>query len=143
MSTYTVIKIMQNGNAILHSNKSNEVLTTPCPLKHLKKYVKREVERLTTSTSTSMTKMTTDGMPKDTKTRTTPGMDASPDTRMDIKKEDVPSKKRLCFKLDMTSSLTPSLTSSSAASSTYSSTEINTRIDDLEFVDDMLDVNCQ
>ena len=63
-STYTVIKIMQSGNAILCSNKSNEVLTTPCPLKHLKKYVKREVEMLTTSTSTNTTKMTTAGTPK-------------------------------------------------------------------------------
>ena len=42
-STYTVVKVMQNGNALLHSNKPNEVLATPCPLKHLKKYVKRAV----------------------------------------------------------------------------------------------------
>ena len=114
-----MIKIMQNGNTLLHSNKSNDVLTTPCPLKHLKKYVKREVEMPTTSMSTSATKMTTAGMPKSMMTRTTPGMDASTDTSTDARKEHVPSKKRLCFKFDMTSnttsSLTPILTSSSDA----------------------------
>ena len=140
VATYTVIKIMQNGNALLHSNKSNEVLTTPCPLKHLKKYVKREVEMPTTSMSTSATKMTTAGMPKSMMTRTTPGMDASTDARTDARKEDVPSKKRLHFKIDMTSSLTPSLTSSSDVSVTYSMTVINNGIDDLEFMDDILDV---
>ena len=72
---------MQNGNALLHSNKSNEVLATPCPLKHLKKYVKREVETPTTSTSTSVTKMTSAGMPNSTTTRMTAGMDTSMEAR--------------------------------------------------------------
>ena len=53
--TYTVIKIMQNGNAVLHSNKSNDILMTPCPLKHLKKYVKREYKSPTTKLTNSMT----------------------------------------------------------------------------------------
>ena len=71
--------------------------------------------------------------------RMTPGTDASTDARMDATKEEVPSKKRLHFKFDTTSSLTPSSTSNSAASLTYSMTEINNGIDDLEFIDDILD----
>ena len=134
-STYTVVKVMQNGNALLHSNKSNEVLATPCPLKHLKKYVKREVEMPTTSTSTSATKMTTAGMPNSMMTRMTAGMDTS----MGARKEHVPSKKRLHFEFD-TSNMTSSLTSSSDASATSSMKEINNRSDELEFVDDILDV---
>ena len=127
---------MQNGNALLCSNKSNEVLATPCPLKHLKKYVKRAVEMPTTSTSTSATKMTTDGMPKSMTTRMTAGTDTS----MEARKEHVPSKKKLCFEFDMTSNTTSSLTSSSDASATSSTKEINNRSDELEFVDDILDV---
>ena len=46
-STYTVINIMPNGNATLQSNKSKEILSTPCPLKHLKKYVTRNENSLT------------------------------------------------------------------------------------------------
>ena len=124
-STYTVVKVMQNGNTLLCSNKSNEVLATPCPLKHLKKYVKRAVEMLTTSMSTSVTKMTTDGMPNSMTTRMTAGMDTS----MEARKE-----------FDTTSSMTSSLTSSSDASATSSTKEINNRSDELEFVDDILDV---
>ena len=124
---------MQNGNALLHSNKSNEVLATPCPLKHLKKYVKRAVEMLTTSTSA--TNMTNDGMPNSTTTRMTAGMDTS----MEARKEHVPSKKKLCFEFD-TSNTTSSPTSSSDASATSSTKEINNRSDELEFVDDILDV---
>ena len=135
-STYTVVKVMQNGNALLCSNKSNEVLATPCPLKHLKKYVKREVEMLTTSMSTRVTKMTTAGMPNSMMTRTTAGMNTSTEAR----KEHVPSKKRLHFKFDMTSNTTSSLTSSSDASAPSSMKEINNRSDELEFVDDILDV---
>ena len=86
---------MQNGNALLCSNKSNEVLATPCPLKHLK-YVKRAAEMPTTSTSTSVTKMTTDGMPNSMTTR----MTADTDTSMEAGKEHVPSKKKLHFKFD-------------------------------------------
>ena len=127
---------MQNGNALLCSNKSNEVLATPCPLKHLKKYVKREVETPTTSTSTSATKMTSAGMPNSMTTRMTAGMD----TVMEARKEHVPSKKRLCFEFDMTSNMTSSLTSSSDASATLSMKEINYRSDELEFVDGILDV---
>ena len=52
------IKIMQNGNAVLCSNKSNDILITPCPLKHLKKYVKREYESPTTKLTNSMTPVT-------------------------------------------------------------------------------------
>ena len=136
--TYTVIKIMQNGNAVLHSNKSNEVLITPCPLKHLRSMLRGEVE--TPTTSTSMTNITA-GTPNIMTTRTIPGTDAS----MDATKEHIPPKKRLCFKFDTTSSMTTSMTSSSAASSTYSMTEINNGLDDLEFMDDILDViseNC-
>ena len=133
-STYTVVKVMQNGNALLRSNKSNEVLATPCPLKHLKKYVKREVEMQTTSMSTSVTKMTTDGMPNSMTTRMTAGMDTSTEAR----KEHVPSQKRLHFKFD-TSNMTSNLTSSSDASATSSTKEIN-RSDEIEFVDDILDV---
>ena len=114
---------MQNGNALLHSNKSNEVLATPCPLKHLKKYVKRAAEMLTTSMSTSVTKMTTDGMPNSTTTRTTAGTDTS----MEAGKKHVPSKKKLHFKFDTTSSLT----SSSDASTTSSTKEIINRSDEL------------
>ena len=135
-STYTVVKVMQNGNALLCSNKSNEVLATPCPLKHLKKYVKREVETLTTSTSTSVTKMTSAGMPNSMTTRMTAGMD----TVMEARKEHVPSKKRLCFEFDIKYISLTSLTSSSDASATLSTTEINYRSDELEFVDDILDV---
>ena len=135
-STYTVVKVMQNRNALLHSNKSNEVLATPCPLKHIKKYVKRAVEMLTTSMSTSVTKMTTDGMPNSMTTRMTAGMDTS----MEARKEHVPPKKKLHFKFDTTSNTTSSPTSSSDASATSSTKEINNRSDELEFVDDILDV---
>ena len=72
---------MQNGNTLLHSNKSNEVLATPCPLKYLKKYVKREVEMPTTSMSTSAIKMTTAGMPNSMTTRMTAGTDTSMEAR--------------------------------------------------------------
>ena len=73
--TYTVIKIMQNGNAVLHSNKSNDILTTPCPLKHLKKYVKREYESLIAKPTNSMTPV------------------------IDARMEPIQSKKRLHFKI--------------------------------------------
>ena len=135
-SIYTVVKVMQNGNALLHSNKSNEVLATPCPLKHLKKYVKRAAEMPTTSTSTSATKMTTDGMPNSMTTRTTAGTDTS----MEAGKEHVQSKKKLCFEFDTTLNTTSSPTSSSDASATSSTKEIINRSDELEFVDDILDV---
>ena len=138
-STYTVVKVMQNGNTLLHSNKSNEVLATPCPLKHLKKYVKRAAEMPTTSMSTSATKMTTDGMPNSTTTRMTAGMDTS----MEAGKEHVPSKKKLHFEFDMTSNTTSSPTSSSDASANSSTKEIINRSDELEFVDDILDVTGQ
>ena len=128
---------MQNGNALLCSNKSNEVLAKPCPLKHLKNYVKREVEMLTTSMSMSVTKMTTAGMPNSMTTRMTAGTDTS----MEARKEHIPSKKRLHFEFDMTSNMTSSPTSSSDASATSSMKEINNRSDELEFVDDILDVN--
>ena len=134
-STYTVVKVMQNGNALLCSNKSNEVLATPCPVKHLK-YVKRAAEMLTTSTSTSVTKMTTDGMPNSMTTRMTAGTDTSTEAG----KEHVPSKKKLCFGFDTTSNTTSSPTSSSDASATSSTKEIINRSDELEFVDDILDV---
>ena len=39
-STYTVVDIMQNGNCVLMSNKTKDILSTPCPMKHIKKYLK-------------------------------------------------------------------------------------------------------
>ena len=39
-STYTVVKIKKNGNCVIKSNKSGDILATPCPLKHLKKFFK-------------------------------------------------------------------------------------------------------
>ena len=97
-------KLCRMEMLLLCSNKSNEVLATPCPLKHLKKYVKREVEMPTTIMGTSVAKMTTAEMPKSMTTRMTPGMDTSMDTR----KEHVPSKKRLHFEFDTTSNMTSS-----------------------------------
>ena len=38
-STYTVVDIMKNGNCVLMSNKMNDILSTPCPMKHIKKYL--------------------------------------------------------------------------------------------------------
>ena len=38
-STYTVVDIMKNGNCVLMSNKMNDILATPCPMKHVKKYL--------------------------------------------------------------------------------------------------------
>ena len=70
----------------------------------------------TTNMSTSVTKMTTDGMPNSTTTRTTAGTDTS----MEAGKEHVPSKKKLHFEFDTTSNMTSSLTSSSDASATSS-----------------------
>ena len=77
---------MQNGNALLCSNKSNDILMTPCPLKHLKKYVKREYKSLTTRLTKSMTPVT--------------------DARM----EPIQSRKRLCFEIDPTTSTTSNST---------------------------------
>ena len=39
-STYTVVDIMQNGNCVLMSKKTKDILSTPCPMKHIKKYLK-------------------------------------------------------------------------------------------------------
>ena len=38
--THTVVKIKKNGNCVIKSNKSGDILATPCPLKHLKKFFK-------------------------------------------------------------------------------------------------------
>ena len=40
-STYTVVEIKKNGNCVIKSNKSGDILATPCPLKHLKKFFKQ------------------------------------------------------------------------------------------------------
>ena len=91
-STYTVIKIMQNGNAVLCSNKSNDILTRPYPLKYLKKFVKREYKSLTTKLTNSMTPVT--------------------DARMEPRQ----SKERLHFKFDPTTSITSSSTPAATGS---------------------------
>ena len=41
-STYT---IMDNGNCVLMSNKTNEILSTPCPMKHIKKYIQQDIDK--------------------------------------------------------------------------------------------------
>ena len=43
-STYTVLDIMNNGNYVLMSNKMNEILSTPCPMKHIKKYIQQDID---------------------------------------------------------------------------------------------------
>ena len=37
--TYTVVDIMNNGNCVLMSNKTNDVLSTSWPMKHIKNYL--------------------------------------------------------------------------------------------------------
>ena len=36
--------IMDNGNCVLMSNKTNEILSTLCPMKHIKKYIQRDID---------------------------------------------------------------------------------------------------
>ena len=43
-STSTVMDIMDNGNCVLMSNKTNEILSTPCPMKHIKKYIQQDID---------------------------------------------------------------------------------------------------
>ena len=38
--TYTIVKIKKNGNCVIKSNKTGDILATPCPLQHLKKFFK-------------------------------------------------------------------------------------------------------
>ena len=59
---------------------------TPCPLKHLKRYVKSEYKSLTTKLTNSMKPV------------------------MDARTEPIQSKKRLHFKIDPTTSMTSSST---------------------------------
>ena len=43
-STYTVVNIHPNANLILKNTDTNEILKTPVPLSHIKKYLKRKLQ---------------------------------------------------------------------------------------------------
>ena len=43
-SRYTVVDIINNGNCVLMSNKTNNILSTPCPMKHIKKYLQQNID---------------------------------------------------------------------------------------------------
>ena len=43
-STYTVVDIHPNANLILKNTDTNEILKTPVPLSHVKKYLKRKLQ---------------------------------------------------------------------------------------------------
>ena len=135
-STYTVVKVMQNGNSLLHSNKSNEVLATPCPLQALKEVCK---ERSRNADYKYKYKCNKDDYCWDAKQ-----YDDKNDSRYGYqyggKKGTCTIKENIVFQIDMTSNLTSSLTSSSDVSVTSSTKENNNRSDELEFVDDILDV---
>ena len=43
-STYRVVNIHPNANLILKNTDTNEILKTPVPLSHIKKYLKRKLQ---------------------------------------------------------------------------------------------------
>ena len=43
-STYTVVDINPNANLILKNTDTNEILKTPVPLSHVKKYLRRKLQ---------------------------------------------------------------------------------------------------
>ena len=60
-STYTVVDIMKNGNCVLMPNKTNDILSTPCPMKHIKKYLQdldKELDPVKNMVSSSISRLT-------------------------------------------------------------------------------------
>ena len=131
-STYTVINIRPNGNATLQSNKSKEILSTPCPVKHLKKYVTRNENSPTATpvndpnaaTIPSVTNSNQNNYESDATQITS--ATTSTDT------ENVPSKKKLVFEDDLTTSAMTAVINTSTPNKEH-----------LQFVDNILDITVE
>ena len=123
---------MPNGNATLQSNKSKEILLTPCPLKHLKKYVTRNENSLTAipvndpnaAMISSGTNSNQNNYELDA-TQTT-SVTTSTDT------ENVHSKKKLAFEEDLTTSATTAVINTLTPNKEH-----------LQFVDDILNITVE